>query len=1306
MSIVVTTPTSPYKGLAAFEDSDLDALLFFGRERESEVIVANLMASRTTVLYGPSGVGKSSVLRAGVAHRLRREEGVEVAVFSTWTGDPVASLIETVGGAGESLADALGEAAAYAGSDVYLILDQFEECFLYQPRGGPFAEQLAEVLRRPGLRVNVLVGIREDALARLDALKAAIPNLLSNRLRLERLDRTAGEAAILGPVGRYNELIAEADAVTIEPELVVQVLDEVTAGRVELGVAGRGIPAGGADGGRIEAPYLQLVLARLWEVEAERGSRVLRRSTLLELGGAERIVQDHLERAMAALSPREKSAAAAMYNFLVTPSGTKIAHGIHDLAGYAAVDEREAAAVLQRLSGERIVRASSENGPSTTRYEIYHDVLADAVLGWRARFEADRRIQEERDAHHRRQRRLLVFGVAALVGLAIVAAIAVYAFAERSNAQHQATVADAERAKAESQRNIALEQTRLALQKTEEAQASSAREQQAREQAQRSARLANAAKLEALSQKAAAEGNRRKAIAFAAAAGAERRRAQKQAALATSERNKAVRARKNESRLRRAGLARELVSSARALLGNDPERSVRTSLAATIAFRRAAVAPGRALEATLRDGLLGLRVRAELRNGGAVRTVQLSPDGSLLLVAGRRGARLYDLAHGFRMHRLQPSPAVSSAAFSPDGRLVAGAGSDHALHIWDAQTGLPLAALEHPSAVLSLDFSPDGRLIATGCADGNARVWSAATGLLLSPLLPHDRGARGDDVRMVEFSSDGSRLLTVGGDRFARIFNVDGQGEVRKLNNVVLVGSARFSHDGKLVATAGSDLLVRLWDAGSGQPRGLMETTGPTTDLSFSPDGKLLAAAGSIDTTARIWSVPGGDLVGIVSGHRSGVERVSFSSDSRSVLTSGRDGKVFVSRAVGGFMQATLFGHQAAVTTAAFSPDGQTIVTGSDDGTARVWDGRVDPAGPGPPGIPRLVGTHEGEVNGVSFSPNGRLLLTAAADGTARIWRRNGSALTLAHAGAVTAATFAGRGARLITASADGRARIWNTTNGSLVVALPHGAAMSAAALSPDGRVAVTAGADGSALLWDALHARVLHRLNHKGPVNSAQFSRNGKLVVTASDDHTAAIWRVSDGIRLVTLSGHTDAVIAAIFSPDGRRVATGSTDGTARVWNVGSGRIEHVLNGHSEGLTGIAFNPGGTRIATASTDRDARVWNVRTGDQVALLRVHAGPVNDVTFSTDGRWIATAGPLAAGIWETRQGGRWPVLPVYLIRGPSRPINDVAFSPRGWRLAMGSRDGSVRTFDCVLCGGIKQLTSVARIRLQQIVRAKQ
>src|SRR5207244_488879 len=159
-------------------------------------------------------------------------------------------------------------------------------------------EEFAEAVGAPSLRANFLIGIRDDALASLDAFKARIPGLFANSLRLDRLDRAAGVAAILGPVNAFNALVPPEERVEVEPALVEQGLDEVAAGRVDLGRAGRGA-IGGGDTRWIEAPYLQLVFERLWEVEGQAGSRRLRLETLRSLGGAARIVQDHLDRAMA-----------------------------------------------------------------------------------------------------------------------------------------------------------------------------------------------------------------------------------------------------------------------------------------------------------------------------------------------------------------------------------------------------------------------------------------------------------------------------------------------------------------------------------------------------------------------------------------------------------------------------------------------------------------------------------------------------------------------------------------------------------------------------------------------------------------------------------------------------------------------------------------------------------------------------------------------------------------------------------------------------------------------------------------------
>ena len=106
-------------------------------------------------------------------------------------------------------------------------------------------------------------------------------------------------------------------------------------GRIELGPGGVGVARRERRAPGIEAPYLQLVMQRLWDVERARGSTTLRPATLAGLGGAGQIVADHLERAIDALTPEQREIAARLFDHLVTPSGTKIAHEASDLAEFA-----------------------------------------------------------------------------------------------------------------------------------------------------------------------------------------------------------------------------------------------------------------------------------------------------------------------------------------------------------------------------------------------------------------------------------------------------------------------------------------------------------------------------------------------------------------------------------------------------------------------------------------------------------------------------------------------------------------------------------------------------------------------------------------------------------------------------------------------------------------------------------------------------------------------------------------------------------------------------------------------------------
>jgi hypothetical protein len=413
-----TAPSAaPYIGLVPYAEKD--APLFFGREAEREIITANLIASRLTLLYGASGVGKSSVLHAGVAYHLRQlaqqhlaEHGTPefvVVVFSAWRDDPLVGLADGIRDAvanalnvhtlesvppSRSFTQTLQAWLERVDGDLLIILDQFEEYFLYHPQEdgeGTFAIEFPRAVNRPDLRANFLVSIREDSLAKLDRFKGRIPNLFDNYLRIEHLDREAARMAIENPIERYNRLqVTDEQRVSIEAALVEAVLDQLRTGQVMLGESGGGIVKGEKAETRIETPYLQLVMTRLWNEEMRTGSHVLRLETLNRLGGAERIVKTHLDMTMSALPPNEEDIAARVFHYLVTPSGTKIAHSVRDLAEYAKLPETRLAPVLEKLSGTAIRILCSVAPPAglpvALRYEIFHDVLAPAIMDWRARY--------------------------------------------------------------------------------------------------------------------------------------------------------------------------------------------------------------------------------------------------------------------------------------------------------------------------------------------------------------------------------------------------------------------------------------------------------------------------------------------------------------------------------------------------------------------------------------------------------------------------------------------------------------------------------------------------------------------------------------------------------------------------------------------------------------------------------------------------------------------------------------------------------------------------------------------------------
>lgn len=462
----------PYVGLRPFRESDYP--FFFGRDREIRVIASNLQAQPLTVLYGPSGVGKSSVLQAGVMPRLRATGSNSVVYFNEWQSPSfLGELSEKIRQAAAPTAaedhrrldDALEKAGRF-----FLLLDQFEEFLLYHPEGAgrEFDATLARIVNREDVSAKVLIGIREDALSKLDQrFSMRIPNLLGNTLVIEHLDAAAARDAIQRPLAVFNQKYPEAGGYQIEPELVAEILRQVQAGQVNASEStGLGSAAPATDH-RIETAFLQLVLIRLWNEETRAGSRTLRLETLSKIGGAGSIVQRHVEVVMSQFQrDLERNIAAGMFRYLVTPSRTKIAQSTLDLVSFAEAPAADVKAVLSILSDRpeaRILRRLA----NPERYEIFHDVLAQPILDWRREYLMQKErvaAEEQRAAEAEQQRKELeqaqalaiseqrrakvearaaqrlrwIF--AAVVALLLATGVAIYAFRKAREARESATI--------------------------------------------------------------------------------------------------------------------------------------------------------------------------------------------------------------------------------------------------------------------------------------------------------------------------------------------------------------------------------------------------------------------------------------------------------------------------------------------------------------------------------------------------------------------------------------------------------------------------------------------------------------------------------------------------------------------------------------------------------------------------------------------------------------------------------------------------------------------------------------------------
>jgi WD40 repeat protein len=1125
---------SPFRGLGYYDEEDTD--WFFGREAERKTIIANLRAARLTLLYAESGVGKSSLLRAGVAARLRgiaRQSGERGArkfipvVFSSWQDEPVEDLIRAIereanafavnSGAVElptgNLVAAIDAAHHAVDATFLIILDQFEEYFGYRTaREDPdrLADDLAESILEPPLRANFLIAIREDSYARLGDLFAGRKiNVYGNYLHLEYLDRAAGRAAIEGPIERFNATRPERERMELEPALTQAVLDEVRRGRLVLG---QGAQDGVAKPGQsslltdeIETPFLQLVMTRLWELESKEGSRVVRKATLDRLGGAETIVRTHLDAALGGFSSEELEAATDIFHDLVTPSGAKIAHTASDLEKMTARQPNTIATVLAKLDAARVIRPV-EPAPRgrEQRYEIFHDRLAAPLLDWTA-LRDNERLRREARAQRRRGNtfRALAIGSALLLVLAV--GLAIWALRQRDAAHRAADAA-----------------TSLAL-------ASDA-------QAQLPTRLDNSLRLALAAYAISPRPEARSALIAALEA-------------ARTQRIRGIFARRTGSQ---TGVAFSPDSRTLAFgdgtmirfldLQTGTESVVlRTGQAGDVA--NIAFSPdGRTIASTSNGGktiwLWDVRTHTRLGSAltghtGNINDIAISADGRTLASAGDDAVRLWDL----RTQTEVGAPlngSSDSVAFSPDGHILVSGDADGTMRLVDARTGRQLGSpltprLRTGSETFFVAFSRDGHTVASVQSDGPVEFWDVRTRKPVGSPAP-DKGAMA-----LAFSPDGQTLASL---NFSTIHlwsaRTHKQATAPLVANTILFSEA-FSPDGRTLAAVGSDGTIRVWDLGANNYLGA-EAKGQVLSIAFSPDGRTLASAGA-DGAIRLWNVATHSQSGSIPHHpvlpsigRRGNKineipgtvtlGIAVSPDGRTLAAAGADGKL----RLWNLATQMQLGTPLAVNpnSLAFSPNSRTLAFVSGK-TIRLWNIRARRQVGSP-----LTGS-TGDVNGIAFSPDGRIL-ASVDDNAIRLWdigahKPLGPPLNF-HTHYLSTVAFSPDGDTLAFSDGDdGTVRLLDVrTHRQLGSALPAGAGnpiVRAVAFTPDGKTLATADDDGQVRLWDvASHTQLGPALagGNGGLPPALAISPDGRSLAAAGDYPIrlwdGILWRNSDDLR------------------------------------------------------------------------------------------------------------------------------------------------------------------------------------------------
>jgi len=1227
---------NPYKGLLAF--SEADAVLFFGREALTQQLLARLAETgphhRFLAVVGPSGSGKSSLVKAGLVPALRRGalsgadkwfvldmvpgahpfEELETALLRVAVNPPASLLAQLQDGERGLLRAVRRTLPPDDGSELVLIIDQFEELFTLVPDRevtARFLNGLITAVSDPHSPLRVIATLRADFYDR-PLLHSGLSEVMQQRTEVV-IPMTADELvrAIERPAARVG--------VAVQPELVAALVADVNDQPGAL-------------------PLLQYTLSELFEGQA--ASR-LTLDAYRALGGISGALAQRAEAVYDALDAAGWTAARALFSRLVT-----LGEGVEDtrrrvlLAELEALQvtsdelrmtsEEQAASNEQSLAGrsELVTRHSSlvtpldafgrarllafDRDPLTRgpTVEIAHEALLRAwprLRGWLDEDRAALRLSRlltaataEWEAAGRAEGFLL--RGARLDQLAPLAGGTVALTEnERSLLAASLEARQARRAAEEARRQAELATARK-LAETER--------QRADEQATHAGRLRQrAALLAGALALAVVLGVVALLLGRAANANAELARAEADVrataeAVAEEQRDIAV----AEEREALEAYSLSLAANARqALESGDQPLALLLALAANEIDNPPLTAWRTLLDVAYAPGA----VRA-YDAGSPVQAVDVSPDGGTLITGSDDGLlRVWDVASGELLQTLDgETDGIREVAFSPDGQTALAGSNDGSLILWDVASGAIRRRLPRQTLPISaIAFLPDGGHAMTGVDSditaGVTVLWDLETGEVTRRY--------GDDVK--------ERIQAV------RSIAVDPAGRT------ALVGYANPILD---IGPEGGYYTAILYDIESGEVALTLDAGDRSINgAAITPDGGLGLGA-SDNSTIFIWDLITGETLHILAGHEGVVNAIAVSADGRSAFSGGSDGVAIEWNLETGQIISRFTDPTGAITSVAYR-DGATAVTGSLGGTATLWDlsGQWLAARWRDPLQPPGVG-----IQFLEISPDGRRAVSAPGvvndlslnywfgQDTERMLERSlqlvlwdyetGTILRRYDVANVpgSKAAFTPDGKQVLLALEDATLGLFDLESGQMIKRLiGHESPVRTVIISADGHHALS-GTTNELIYWDLATGQPLQNMNAcfvLGYVNDAVFLPGDQMALANSEDGTIILWDLATGEQVRRYSGltgnvgghiagagqYTTRVNELAVTRDGRHFLSGGMDNDLLLWDTATAKSLRRFNGHGQGVFTVALTPDDRRALSGAGDETLILWDVATAEPI-----------------------------------------------------------------------------------------------------------